>query len=85
MSSAAPQFKSINLRCSAFFIAQLSDLYMTTGKTIALTMDIYFTDFLIGTKLFIVSVYSVSLKCVQSRCLCTGKVGAVSFICFMSA
>ena len=25
------------LRCSAFFIVQLSHLYMTTGKTIALT------------------------------------------------
>ena len=29
--------KASNLRCSAFFIVQLSYLYMTTGKTIALT------------------------------------------------
>ena len=29
--------KASILRCSAFFIAQLSHLYMTTGKTIALT------------------------------------------------
>ena len=29
--------KSSILRCSAFFIVQLSHLYMTTGKTIALT------------------------------------------------
>ena len=29
--------KASILRCSAFFIVQLSDLYMTTGKTIALT------------------------------------------------
>ena len=35
-SSPAPQFKSINFQCSAFFMVQLSHLYMT-GKTIALT------------------------------------------------
>ena len=29
--------KASNLRCSAFFIVQLSYPYMTTGKTIALT------------------------------------------------
>ena len=34
-SSPTPQFKSIN--SSAFFIVQLSQPYMTTGKTIALT------------------------------------------------
>ena len=37
-SSPTPQFKSIVLRCSAFFIVQLSYPYMTTGKTIALTI-----------------------------------------------
>ena len=31
--------KSSIFRCSAFFTAQLSHLYMTTGKTIALTLD----------------------------------------------
>ena len=36
-SSPTPQFKSIILLCSAFFIVQLSHAYMTTGKTIALT------------------------------------------------
>ena len=36
-SSPTPQSKSINFRCSAFFIVQLSYPYMTTGKTIALT------------------------------------------------
>ena len=36
-SSPAPQFKSIILRCSAFFIIQLSHPYTTTGKIIALT------------------------------------------------
>ena len=29
--------KALILRCSAFFMVQLSQLYMTTGKTIALT------------------------------------------------
>ena len=29
--------KALILRCSAYFIVQLSHLYMTTGKTIALT------------------------------------------------
>ena len=36
-SSPTPQFKSIILRCLAFFTVQLSHPYMTTGKTIALT------------------------------------------------
>ena len=36
-SSPAPQFKSIVFWCSAFFMVQLSQPYMTTGKTIALT------------------------------------------------
>ena len=35
-SSPAPQFEGI-LRCSAFFIVQLSHPYKTTGKTIVLT------------------------------------------------
>ena len=37
-SSPAPQFKCINAWCSAFFMVQLSQSYMTTGKTIALSM-----------------------------------------------
>ena len=36
-SSPTPQFKSINSSHTAFFIVQLSYLYMTPGKTIALT------------------------------------------------
>ena len=36
-----PQFKSINSLGSAFFIAQLSHPYMTTGKTIALTRQTF--------------------------------------------
>ena len=36
-SSPTPQFKSIKLLCSAFFIVQRSHPYMTTGKTISLT------------------------------------------------
>ena len=36
-SSPTPQFKSIILTHSAFFMVQLSHPYMTTGKTIALT------------------------------------------------
>ena len=35
-SSPTPQFKPSILRCSAFFTAQLSHPYMTTGKIIAL-------------------------------------------------
>ena len=37
-SSPAPQFKCINSLVLAFFMVQLSHLYMTTGKTIALTI-----------------------------------------------
>ena len=33
--------KALILRCSAFFIVQLSHLYMTTGKTIALTRQTF--------------------------------------------
>ena len=38
-SSLAPQFKSINSWCSVFFMVQLLHPYMTTGKTIALTIQ----------------------------------------------
>ena len=34
--------KASVLRCSAFFMVQLSHLYMTTGKTVALTRQIFF-------------------------------------------
>ena len=37
-SSPTPQFKSINFWCSAFFMVQLSHPYLTTGKTVALTI-----------------------------------------------
>ena len=33
--------KALTLRCSAFFIVQLSHPYMTTGKTIALTRQTF--------------------------------------------
>ena len=36
--SATPRFESINLRCLAFLMAQLSHSYMSNGKTIALTV-----------------------------------------------
>ena len=32
-----PQFKSMNSRCSAFFMVEISHPYMTSGKNIALT------------------------------------------------
>ena len=34
-------FKTSVLRCSAFFMIQISHLYMTTGKTIALTRQTF--------------------------------------------
>ena len=37
-SSATPQFKASILQHSVFFMVQLSHPYMTTGKTIALTL-----------------------------------------------
>ena len=40
-SSPTPQLKASVLWCSAFFIAQLSHTYMTTGKTIALTRQTF--------------------------------------------
>ena len=44
----APQFKGINSQCSNFFMVQQSQLYVTTGKTIALTIWIFF-----GTVMFL--------------------------------
>ena len=41
-SSLIPHFKSIILWCSSFFMVQISHLYMTTGKTIALITQIFF-------------------------------------------
>ena len=38
-SSPAPQFKNINSWHSTFFMVQLSHPYMTTGKTITLTIQ----------------------------------------------
>ena len=40
-SSPTPQFKSINSSMISFFMVQLSHPYMTTGKTIALTRQIF--------------------------------------------
>ena len=40
-SSPTPSSKASSLRCSAFFIVQLSHPYMTTGKTIAFTRQIF--------------------------------------------
>ena len=37
-SSPAPQLKGSILWCSVFFVVQLSQLYLTTGKTIAFTI-----------------------------------------------
>ena len=40
-SSPALQFETLILQCSAFFVAHLSHPYMTTGKTIALTIQTF--------------------------------------------
>ena len=41
LSSPAPQFKSISLQHSAFFMVQLSHPYMTTGKNTTLTTQTF--------------------------------------------
>ena len=41
LPSPAPQFEASILQCSAFFMVQVSHPYMTTGKTIALTKQIF--------------------------------------------
>ena len=40
-SSTTKKLKASVLRCSAFFVVQLSHLYMTTGKTVALTRQTF--------------------------------------------
>ena len=44
-SSPAPQFKGISFWCSAFFMVQLSQPYVTTGKTIALIKQTFVSPF----------------------------------------
>ena len=41
MSSPASLSKALILQLSAFFLVQLSHLYMTTGKTIALILKTF--------------------------------------------
>ena len=43
-SSQNPMSKALILRCSAFFMVQLSHPYMITGKTIALTRWIFISE-----------------------------------------
>ena len=41
LSSPTPQFRTSVLQCSAFFMVQFSHSYVTTGKTIALTIQTF--------------------------------------------
>ena len=43
-------FKASVLQCSAFFMVQLSDLYMTIGKTMALTIWTF-----VGKEMFVIA------------------------------
>ena len=45
--SPAPQFKASVLRLSAFFVVQLSHLYMTTEKTVTLIAATKYSSFLL--------------------------------------
>ena len=65
--------KASILLCSAFFIAQLSHLYMTTGKTIALTRRTFVSKVYIYscTQIYIYScTYIHLLYCAQSLKSC---------------
>ena len=53
-SSPAPQFESMNSSALSLFMVQVSHPYMTTGKTIALTILIF--DSKIMTLLFNIAV-----------------------------
>ena len=70
-----PQHHSLKasvLRCSAFFIVQLSHLYVTTGNTIALTTWIllakrhlyffFFLNFILFFKLYIIVLVLPNIK-----------------------
>ena len=56
--------KALILQCSAFFMVQLSHLYMTTGKTIDLTIWI-FVDKMIVSLLFLIHCLGLSFKPLQ--------------------
>ena len=61
--------KATILRCSAFFIVQLSHLYMTTGKTIALTRWI-FADKVMSLIFNMLSSLVITFL-PRSKCLCS--------------
>ena len=66
-SSPTPQFKSINSSVSAFFMVQHSHPYMATGKTIALTRQIFFGK--VMTLLFNILSRLVVAFHTRSKCL----------------
>ena len=60
------------LQCSAFFMVQLSHLYMTTGKTIALTMWIFISkviSLLFNTLSRFVIAFLPKSRCLLISCL----------------
>ena len=59
--------KASILRCSAFFIVQLSHPYMTTGKTIALTRQIFVSKLV--SQLFNILSRLVITFLPRSKCL----------------
>ena len=66
-SSIAPQFKSPILWHSAFFMVQLSHLYMTTGKTMSLTRQTFVGK--VVSLLFIMLSRLVIAFLPRSKCL----------------
>ena len=70
--------KASILRCSAFFIAQLSHPYMTTGKTIALTRQTFVSNvmsllFNMLSRFVIAFLPSSKHLLISPHCLCSVK------------
>ena len=71
-SSPTPQFKSINSLALSFFIVQISHLYMTTAKTIALTRRTFVSrvmSLLFNMLSTMVITFLLRSKCLLISCL----------------
>ena len=75
-SSPTPQFKGIDYWWSAFFIIQLSHPYMTTGKTIALTIWTFVNKVisLLFNILLYITFYFIPFQIIKTQTCCSSAI-----------
>ena len=81
-SSPTPQFKSINSSALSFLYGQLSHPYMTTGKTIALTRQIFVGK--VMSLLFNMLSSLVITFLPRSKCLLISCIHVISYSIYLS-